>query len=85
MGGILCGALSKIRWLIKGSLILLVAIFLHSDAGLGPRNVALEEELSQLDWSALTPPAHTNLAWCPTNGLASSILITSLKAVADPR
>jgi hypothetical protein len=59
MGGILRGAPRKIRQLIEGRPILLVAIFLRSDAGLGPRNVALEEELSQLDWSTFTPPAHT--------------------------
>jgi hypothetical protein len=60
MGGVLRGAPSKLRRLIEASPILLVAIFLRSDAGigprnLGPRNIALEEELSQLDWSAFTP------------------------------
>lgn len=61
MGGILHGAPSKIRRLIEGSPILLVAIFLRTidDAGLGSRNLPLEEDLLQLDCSvyATSPPA----------------------------
>jgi hypothetical protein len=52
MGIILHGAPSKIRRLIEGSPILLVAIFLRSigDNGPGSRNLPLKEDLSQLDW-----------------------------------
>jgi hypothetical protein len=52
MGIILHGAPSKIRRLIEGSPVLLIAILLRSIGNNGPgsRNLPLEEDLSQSDW-----------------------------------
>lgn len=84
MGIIVCRAPSKIHRLIRGGPISLVAIFLHliDDDDLGSRNLSLEEDLLQLNWSAFTPPAHIPAA--PLSHLLVSrfnIVQTDVKSV----